>query len=510
MKLETLCTLAGLETPADTRMAACEIEAITIDSRAVVPGCMFVCIRGTTADGHAYVKQALEQGAAAVVIEREVPVMKGSGAIFIRVPDTRKALARLCNAFWGHPARDMRLIAVTGTNGKTSVSTMLKAIFDAAMIPCGLIGTMGCVCRDHVLPMTSSNPRANMTTPDPAELYHMLSVMRDEGVEVVVMETTSHALALHKLEPLYFDAAIFTNLTPEHLDFHGDMKHYFAAKASLFLKSSIAILNADDAATEKLIPLCKGRVVRTTTGGRDAEYTATDVHFEGVGGVNYLLSSSRAKLKLQSPIPGIFTLSNTLQAAACALEMGVGARIVREALQALPGVNGRLERVRIDVPVDFSVFIDYAHTPDALENLLRTARSFCREGQRVVLVFGCGGDRDRSKRPLMGAIASRMADMVYVTSDNSRSEDPDAIIEDILGGIDREKPYRVIRDRATAIETAIREARPGDVILLSGKGHEKYEIDAAGKHPFDEKAIVLAAAAKAYPFGKATDTPKDG
>ncbi len=505
MKLETLCYLAGLETPTDTRMAACEINAITIDSRAVVPGCMFVCIRGATADGHAYVKQALEQGAAAVVIEREVPVMKGSGAIFIRVGHTRRALARLCNAFWGDPARDMRLIAVTGTNGKTSVSTMLKAIFDAAMIPCGLIGTVKCVCRDCVLPKTSSNPTANMTTPDPMELYHLLSVMREDGVEVVIMETTSHALALGKLDPLHFDAAVFTNLTPEHLDFHGDMAHYFAAKASLFPKASLAVLNADDAAAEHLIPYCKGRVVRTSCTGRDAEYLASDVHFEGVAGVNYTLSSPKAKLKIQSPIPGIFTLSNTLQAATCALEMGVSARVVRETLQAMTGVEGRLERVRIDAPVDFSVFIDYAHTPDALENLLRTARSFCREGQRVVLVFGCGGDRDKAKRPSMGAVASRLADMVYVTSDNSRSEDPDAIIKDILGGIDREKPYCVVRDRAVAIEMAVRKARSGDIILLAGKGHEKYEIDATGKHPFDEKDIVRAAAARAYPFGREQD-----
>ena len=510
MKLETLCYLAGLETPADTRMAACQINAITIDSRAVVPGCMFVCIRGATADGHAYVKQALEQGAAAVVIEREVPVMRESGAIFIRVSDTRQALSRLCNAFWGDPARDMRLIAVTGTNGKTSVSTMLKAIFDAAMIPCGLIGTVRCVCRDRVLPIRSSNPNANMTTPDPMELYHMLAVMREEGVEVVVMETTSHALALSKLEPLHFDAAIFTNLTPEHLDFHGDMQRYFLAKASLFPKAKLAILNADDAATERLIPYCQGRVVRTSINGNGAEYSAQDVHFKGVEGVRYTLHSRQASLHIQSPIPGIFTLSNTLQAATCALEMGVSARVVRQALQAMTGVAGRLERVRIDAPVNFSVFIDYAHTPDALENVLRTARSFCREGQRVVLVFGCGGDRDRSKRPLMGAVASRFADMVYVTSDNSRKEDPDAIIGDILTGIDREKPYRVIRDRAVAIETAISTAQKGDIILLAGKGHETYEIDATGKHPFDERAIVQEAASKAYPFGRSSGSTMDG
>ena len=498
MKLETLCFLAGLETPSDTRMAACEINAITIDSRAVVPGCMFVCIRGTKADGHAYVKQALEQGAAAVVIEREVPIMKGSGAIFVRVGDTRRALARLCDAFYGHPARGMRLIGVTGTNGKTSVSTMLKAIFDAAMIPCGLIGTVKCVCRDRVLPIRSGNPNANMTTPDPSELYHILALMKQEGVEVVVMETTSHALALRKLDPLTFDAAIFTNLSPEHLDFHGTMPRYFAAKASLFSKAKLAVINADDAVSEALIPRCTGRVVRTSTSEKGAEYRASDVHFEGVEGVSYRLTSPSLSVRMSSAIPGVFTLSNTLQAAACALEMGVSIRTVRDALASFCGVEGRMERVKFDHPMSFSVFIDYAHTPDALENLLRTAQTLREDGGRVILVFGCGGDRDKSKRPQMGAIASRLADVVYVTSDNSRSENPDGILRDIVGGIDREKPYFVIRDRARAIGAAIENAKAGDIVLLAGKGHEKYEIDATGKHPFDEKAIAAAAVDRRY------------
>ncbi len=493
MKLETLCFLAGLETPSDTRMAACEINAITIDSRAVVPGCMFVCIRGTKADGHAYVKQALEQGAAAVVIEREVPIMKGSGAIFVRTGDTRRALARLCDAFYGHPARGMRLIGVTGTNGKTSVSTMLKAIFDAAMIPCGLIGTVKCVCRDRVLPIRSADPNANMTTPDPSELYHMLALMRAEGVEVVVMETTSHALALRKLEPLTFDAAIFTNLSPEHLDFHGTMSRYFTAKASLFSKAKLAVINADDAAAEPLISRCTGRVVRTSIKESNAEYCVTDPCFCGVDGVSYLLNAPNAAVRMASPIPGTFTLSNTLQAAACAMEMGVSIRTIRDALAAFSGVEGRMERLKFDHPMDFSVFIDYAHTPDALENLLRTAQGLRGNGGRIVLVFGCGGDRDKSKRPQMGAIASRLADVVYITSDNSRSENPDGILGDIVTGIDREKPYFVIRDRARAIEAAIENARPGDILLLAGKGHEKYEIDTMGKHPFDEKAIAAAA-----------------
>ncbi len=501
MKLGTLCFSAGLETPPSTRMAACDICAITIDSRAVVPGCMFVCISGTKADGHAFVEEALQRGAVAVVTEREVPVMKKSGAVFIRVPNTRQALARLCDAWYGHPGANMRLIAVTGTNGKTSVSTMLKAMFDAALIPCGLIGTVRCICRDRVLNIHSSDPNANMTTPDPAELYHMLSVMEQEGVEVVIMEATSHALALHKLDPLQFEAGIFTNFTPEHLDFHQTMQAYFEAKASLFTKTKLSILNADDEATQRLTARCIGRVVRTSAGAHEVDYVANDVNVRGVDGVSYTLRSRRACVKLCSPIPGIFTLSNTIQAAACALEMGVPVQAIREALNTLTGIEGRMERVKLGVAVDFCVFIDYAHTPDALENLLKTARGFRKEHQRVVLLFGCGGDRDKTKRPQMARIASRLANMVYITSDNSRTEDPNDIIADIFEGIDEQKNYRVIVDRALAIETAIKEAQAGDIILLAGKGHETYEIDATGKHPFDEKAIACAAARRYYPFG---------
>jgi UDP-N-acetylmuramoyl-L-alanyl-D-glutamate--2,6-diaminopimelate ligase len=322
--------------------------------------------------------------------------------------------------------------------------------------------------------------------------------MQGEGVEVVVMEATSHALALQKLEPLCFEAAIFTNLTPEHLDFHQTMQDYFAAKASLFTKAKLSILNADDAAARDLIPYCKGRVCLTSAGGHAVDYVATGVEFRGTRGVSYTMRAPHAAVQLSSPIPGIFTLSNTLQAAACAMELGIGARSVREGIGTLGGVKGRMEKVKLEVPLEIDVFLDYAHTPDALENVLRTARGFCRRNQRVVVLFGCGGDRDRSKRPRMGEIASRYADMIYVTSDNSRSERPQDIIANILEGISPQKDYKVIPDRALAIETAVLGAQRGDVIILAGKGHEAYEIDQTGKHPFDEKAIVRAAARRAY------------
>ena len=507
MKLGTLCTLAGLDILSDTRVAACEICAITTDSRTVIPGCLFVCIRGMKVDGHAYIEEAVKKGAAAVLMERDADAseVERGNTIFLRTEGTRRALSFLYDAWYGHPAREMQLIAVTGTNGKTSVSTMLKAIFDAAMIPCGLIGTVACICRDRPLGIRAGNPLANMTTPDPAELYHILSVMAKEGVRVVVMEASSHALALEKLAPLTFDAAIFTNLSPEHLDFHGDMQHYFAAKATLFRMSRLAVLNADDAYAASLLPLCTGRVVRTSTGDCETEYRAEDIVSLGVNGVSYTMRGKQSVIRMVSPIPGTFTVSNTLQAAACALELGVPARTVREAINAMTGVRGRMERVRLGVPVPFCVFVDYAHTPAALENLLLTARGFRQNGQRIVLLFGCGGDRDKGKRAEMGSIASRYADMIYLTADNSRSENPSAILDDILLGVNREKPYRVIPNRATAIEIAIREARPGDIILLAGKGHEMYEIDAEGKHPFNEKEIAAAAAARSYPLGDQTE-----
>jgi UDP-N-acetylmuramoyl-L-alanyl-D-glutamate--2,6-diaminopimelate ligase len=396
----------------------------------------------------------------------------------------------------------MHLYAITGTNGKTSTSYFVHRLLDYCGIKNAVIGTTGIIANGERMPFPPEDSGiSQMTTPDPERLFGTLAEMKNDGVEYVFMEVSSHSLCLGRVAPIHFSAAAYTNLTPEHLDFHKTMKDYFEAKASLFPKASLAILNADDAASTRLLPYCKGRVVRTSTGAHDVEYTAGDVHIKGVEGLDYTLHAPNATLKLSSRIPGLFTLSNTLQVAACALEMGISSRVVREALSSFGGVEGRMERVKLSGCADFSVFVDYAHTPDALENLLLTARSFRREGQRVVLVFGCGGDRDKSKRPLMGSVASRLADMVYVTSDNARSESPEAIIQDILVGIDREKPYRVIRDRAVAIEMAVREAKAGDIILLAGKRHEKYEIDGDGKHPFDEKAIVAAAVARAYPFG---------
>ena len=490
MRLSELLREAGL--PAAASGTDPEINDIVSDSRRVRADSLFVCIRGLHHDAHAYLGEAIAAGASAIVLED-----KPSGELqlpVVCVRDTRAALACLWDAFLGHPSAHMQLIAVTGTNGKTSVSRMLCAMFRASLWRTGLIGTVGCYSGDRLLAATPEDPLANMTTPDPADLYRMLAEMRDDGMEVVILEATSHALALGKLTPLRFAAGIFTNLTPEHLDFHGTMENYLAAKLKLFDACSLAIVNRDDPAWEQVAAAGAARV-RTCSQQGEADYRAREIVSCAADGIAYLLDARNARFAVRSPIPGRFTVENSLLAAACALEMGLSPIAVQDALCGLRSVAGRIERVELPSHLPFSVFIDYAHTPDALRNLLRTARDFRAGRERIVLLFGCGGDRDPSKRKPMGQIASEMADFVIVTSDNPRSESPQAIIRDILRGIDRERPHVVIENRAEAIAYAITSARAGDIILLAGKGHEQYEITAEGRRPFDEAALVRLAAA---------------
>lgn len=486
-----------------------EISDITSDSRSVKEGSLFVCIKGTKVDGHRFIKDAVEKGAAAVLAEDgadiDVSLFEESGApILLTTDNTRRALSFVWNAWYGNPTKNMKLVAVTGTNGKTSVTFMLRAIFGAALIKTGLIGTVVCYSGEERLSIRPEDENANMTTPDPKELYHMLSVMERDGVELVLLEATSHALALDKLAPLHFAAAVFTNLTPDHLDFHVTMENYLGAKKKLFSMADIAIINGDDPYSGSIVEAaenggCKKIRLCTRDDSKREDYSAASVSHLGADGIEYLLSSVCSVFKIKSPIPGRFTVINTLEAAACALEMGVDSRTVQDALRHMGGIDGRFERVKLCTGADFAVFIDYAHTPDALENLLLTARDFRREGQRIVLLFGCGGDRDKSKRAVMGRIASNLADFVIITSDNSRSELPHDIISDIAVGFDFTRAHAVmIEDRAEAIDYVIKNAMRGDIILLAGKGHEEYEIDRSGKHPFSERNIAKESARKYY------------
>ena len=489
MKLYDL--LSALESFSCTMPRDMPISGITSDSRRVKRGDLFVCIRGLREDGHAYLHDAVAAGAVAVMTEEGRSGVPDC-VVHITVPDTRSALSRLYHAWYGYPGDRLRLIAVTGTNGKTSVSFMLKAIWEASLEPCGLIGTVRCDSGGRALRCSTVASSANMTTPDPEDLYRLLAEMVEDGVRTVIMETTSHALALGKLDALHFDAAIFTNLTPEHLDFHGDMEHYFAAKAKLFTMCDLAIINRDDPWAERIAANAHGSVRFCSIRSDRADYTAQQIEDRGVDGIAYRLKGKRAEMKINCRIPGMFSVMNTLQAASLALERGKPPACIHDAIASLNGVQGRMERVRVPMEADFSVFVDYAHTPDALENLLRTARGFCKNDNRLVILFGCGGDRDKAKRPLMGKIAAALADFVIVTSDNSRTEEPMEIIEEILVGVREhgKTDYRVICDRREAIRYALEQARCGDVILLAGKGHETYEINRTGRHPFDEKEIV--------------------
>ena len=514
MKIIELITDTDIKHDGDSRTSnkmldELEISDIASDSREVKKGSLFVCLNGTKVNGHRYISDAIKRGASAVLTEEgaeyDASLFEGDDApLHLESPNTRCALAFLWDAWYHHPARGMKLVAVTGTNGKTSVTFMLRAIFSAALVKTGLIGTVVCYSGDNRLSIRSENEAANMTTPDPRELYEILSVMAAEGVEVVLLEATSHALALDKLAPLHFAAAVFTNLTPDHLDFHISMENYLASKKKLFAMADTAIINADDAHYGSIMEAaeqggCKNIRLCTRDDRLRADYCAVNICNHGAEGIEYILSSVCSVFKIKSPIPGRFTVINTLEAAALALEMGIDSRSVQDALRHMGSIDGRFERVKLCPGADFSLFIDYAHTPDALENLLLTAKDFQKRGQRIVLLFGCGGDRDKSKRAVMGQIASRLADFVVVTSDNSRSELPSDIISDIMVGFDYTRAHAVIiENRAEAIDYVIKNALTDDIILLAGKGHEEYEIDRNGKHPFSEKEIAKESARKYY------------
>ncbi len=523
----TLCRLlaeAGIQSKVpDTQIPVC---GLATDSRRVAEHDLFIAIPGLSTDGRRFIGEAAMRGASAVVTEADRESVPADCPIpLICVPDARVAAACLYDAWYGHPARRLRLVGVTGTNGKTTVSAMLRHMLTAAGIPCGIIGTVGCITPAGDAEILSElNAPAGMTTPDPWVLYPLLARMAEDGdpaapMPVVVMEVTSHALSLGKVAPLRFDVGIFTNLTPEHLDLHGTMEDYYAAKRRLFEVSRHSVVNADDRYGRMLLaePLPTRHWYICHATGLDGlspdrmcpagEGSCTRVYAEqvkllGEDGVAFKLTTPDIRLRLRCPIPGEFSVMNALQSAIAALALGVSPAVVRDALVAFPGVAGRMERVLLPTtghafPEGAAVYIDFAHTPDALEKLLGVAHTMRRRGRRIVLLFGCGGDRDRSKRKIMGRIASRMADFVIVTSDNSRSENPGSIIADIMTGLDKESTFAVIPDRAEAIAYAIENARTGDIILLAGKGHETYEITAAGTRPFSERAIV-AEAIKAY------------
>ena len=464
-----------------------EISGVTGDSRKVQQGYAFLCIAGTNADGHTFIPKAAAAGAVVAIVEY---IPENCPIPCIVCNNTRLAASFVFSNYFGRPQESMTMIGVTGTNGKTSTTYMLRKIFEGAGKNVGVIGTI------HNTWM-GKTVDAGMTTPDPERLFGTLAQMRDDGVDIVCMEVSSHSLCLGRVAPIHFTAGIYTNLTPEHLDFHKTMEEYAAAKELLFLQSDMGIFCADDqyvkAAAEKNI--CKSYTVSTVD---KADYTATDIAYESMDGVSYtLILPDKSELMITCPIAGRFTVNNTLGAIVTALLMGVDQTTVLDAIEGMGGVPGRIERVTPKT-LPFSAVIDYAHTPDALENVINALLHSRKEGQKLTVIFGCGGDRDRTKRPVMGEIATRMADFTIITSDNCRSEDPQAIIDEILTGIHPEAPHAVFVERKDAIAYAVANAVEGEIILIAGKGHENYEIKKDGKHPFNEKEEVAKAVRARY------------
>jgi len=476
MKLRDL--LAGievLETAADLDL---EIGSIAYDSRKVTPGSLFVAISGFASDGNRYIPMAMEKGALAVVTARkpEWPVP------YILVRSDRMALAMLGTNWYGHPAGSMTMIGVTGTNGKTSVTLLLKQVLERTLgAKVGLIGTMENLIGQESIP-------TERTTPESFELQGLFARMRDAGCTHVVMEVSSHALALERVGGVRFQLAAFTNLTEDHLDFHKTMEAYCEAKAALFARCDRAVINADDAYAREMQKKAACPVLTTSVHGKsglyaeDVELLADKVRFTAVHG------DSRTPVEL--PIPGRFTVSNALTVMGIAMSMNIPAADCACALSQAKGVKGRVEVVPTP-GMPYTVLIDYAHTPDGLENVICSVKDICRG--RVISVFGCGGDRDPIKRPIMGSIGVSNSDIAIITSDNPRTEDPMAIIEDILKGVKPEDgEYIVIEDRRRAIRYAMDIAKKDDIIILAGKGHETYQDIGGHKFHLDEREEVAA------------------
>ncbi|GHV13791.1 UDP-N-acetylmuramoyl-L-alanyl-D-glutamate--2,6-diaminopimelate ligase [Clostridia bacterium] len=479
-----------------------EITNISIDSRETGEADLFICLVGTKDDGHRHIGAAIERGAAAVILEYK-PVSLDADTKYMRVLSARTAESILWSEWHGNPAEGIKLIGITGTNGKTSVAYMIKKILDDAGFTTALFGTIQYI-------ICGEEHESSMTTYDPKELFALLREARDKGCEYVVMEISSHSLALDKLAGLgKILLGVFTNLTQDHLDFHINMKNYMKAKAKLFTMCKIGILNADDEVSGVIAETSASVNYFYSVKGK-ADFYARDILYSGTDGLQYKLilqcetdgdSIKETTANIKSPMAGGFYVYNTLAAAAAGTLLGVDTHLIERAISEVI-IRGRMERLRIDTP--YSVFIDYAHTPDALVNVLRSIRSF--SSGNIFAVFGCGGDRDKSKRAVMGKIASENADFVIITSDNPRSEIPEAIISDIAAGIDKTmcKEFKftgensvdkfpqfiTIPDREKAIAFALGAATPGDVILLAGKGHETYIRDKSGERHFDEREIV--------------------
>lgn len=448
-----------------------EVTSIVSDSRRLCPGDLFVAVKGEHFDGHDVCAQMLAKGACAVVVSRDLGLERQ-----ILVEDTRAALNMLEAAYFGYPARSMKLLGLTGTSGKTGTAFMTKAMLDALGVRAGLMGTVKCMAGSREF-------RAGQTTPEPAEMQRLFKIMQAEGCEYAVMEVSSQGIDQGRIAGLAFESAAFTNFSQDHLDYHKTMQNYLNAKKPLFAAAAHAVTNIDDAKGLEAVELFRGRPF-TVSAQREADLRCSDIRCDTTG-TSFTVTFRGESRRLRVPVLGSFTAYNVMTAMALLLTCGFDFREVCRASRNIRTVPGRLET--IPTGRDFSILLDYAHKPDALDKMLRTVREF--SSGRLVVLFGCGGDRDRLKRPLMGAIAEKRADLIYVTSDNPRHEEPEKIIEEIVAGMKDPSRRRVICDRREAIGTAIREHLPGDVIVLAGKGDETYQKVGDSVLHFDEREI---------------------
>lgn len=467
-----------------------EITGLSFDSRTVSKGNLFIAIPGTQTDGHQYIPQALKKGARALVVEKDVPVP--SSIPLFRVEHSRQALSRLAAYWFGHPSRYQKIVGITGTNGKTTICCLLEKILSDYGKPAGRIGTIGYHYANH-------EGTLSHTTPESTEIQRLLKEMLDHQVTHIAMEVSSHAVDLHRADDIHFDQAVFTNLTPEHLDYHKSMELYFESKKKLFTLllpqgggMGRAIINADDPYGQKIIEAIQDEPVWTysTKAQSKWDFYVQDWH-STLQGLEGNLSTPEGEIKFSSPLIGRFNLSNLLAATAAAMGAGIPLDSVVKTIRDFSSVPGRLER--IPNSKNLHVFVDYAHTPDALKSVLKALREL--DPSKITTVFGCGGDRDKSKRPIMGREVALFSDSVYVTSDNPRTEDPEKIIQDILPGI-QEGGMVLGRDcvvqpnREQAIAEAIRNARSGEVVLIAGKGHEDYQILGSKRIHFDDREVA--------------------
>ena len=482
MTVEDLRFLIGARPPAGDRDRNIQVTGLTCDSRQVAPGDMFVAVPGLETDGRRFIASALSKGAVAV-LGSDLSGFMPPGVPFLDVEDVRTAMARAAAAVYGHPSREMTLTGVTGTNGKTTTAYLIRALQTQGGRKCGLIGTV------EYIVGASPQPAAR-TTPESADIQRYLRTMRNNGLDAAVLEVSSHALVLKRVEACSFDVGVFTNLSPEHLDFHGSMEDYFQAKRLLFdrhVENGTAVINLDDAYGARLAALLKGRRLLTYGFSPGADIRPEELESDARG-LRFRFCHPSGSFRVESRLVGCYNVSNLLAAGAAALATGITTQEIAEGLMEMTHVPGRLEAV--EAGQDYRVFVDYAHTEDALERVIEASRGFTQG--RLITVFGCGGDRDRGKRPQMGSVATWGSDYVIVTTDNPRGEDPEQIFSDIRSGISRFN-YLIIADRRKAIRHAVMMASAGDVVLIAGKGHEDYQEIRGERFQFSDREEALAA-----------------